>query len=206
MLIEQQFTEDIKIDDESVEQNTAHSLFFDTYYNSLTDIELSNRQLLDAQEQLRWYTSQLDEVDRLADEIQILNSSSISSTNLPRIIKLDLLNDKKSFRSFFKKINQFKEFKSRQKKEINDIEESSKNQLNTLNSQLATITSGINGLEAIIIREENNIKKNTQLFHLTAFIITTISGALSFSTIGIWYFIPGVFAAFIFALIKSDLL
>ena len=206
MLTEQLLTEDIEIDDEPVEQNTAHSLFFDTYYNSLTDIESSNSQLLNAQEQLRWYTSQLDEVDKLADEIHILNSSSISSTNLPRIIKLDLSNDKKSFRSFFKKINQFKEVKSRQEKEISDIEESSKNQLNTLNSKLATITSGIKGLESIIIREESKIKKNTQMFHVAAFIITMISCALNFSTIGIWCLIPGVFAAFIFALIKSDLL
>jgi hypothetical protein len=108
MLTEQQLTEDIEIDDEPVEQNATHSLFFDTYYNSLKDIELANNQLLDAQEQLRWYTSQLDEVDRLADEARIPNSSTISVKDLPRVIKLDRTNDEKDFQSFALLINRFR--------------------------------------------------------------------------------------------------
>jgi hypothetical protein len=46
MLTEQLLTENIETDGEPVERNIAHSLFFDTYYQSLKDIELSNRQLL----------------------------------------------------------------------------------------------------------------------------------------------------------------
>ena len=59
MLTDQQVTENIEIDDEPVEQNTAHSLFFDTYYKSLADIELVNRQLLDLHSNLNSITDKI---------------------------------------------------------------------------------------------------------------------------------------------------
>lgn len=100
MLTEQQFTEDIEVDDESVERNTAHSLFFDTYYQSLKDIEFFNHQVLTFQDHFRWYTDLLNEVDKLADEAKIPNSSNISSTSLPKLIKLDPSGDEKKVSDF----------------------------------------------------------------------------------------------------------
>jgi lipopolysaccharide biosynthesis protein len=206
MLTEQQLTEDIEIDDEPVEQNTAHSVFFDTYYKSITDIESSNRQLLDAQEQFRWYTSQLDEVDRLADEVSISNSSTIEVTDLPRIIKLDRFSDEKDFQLFFRNVNQLKETKFQQGEEIHNTEKLSRTRLSTLDSQLTSITGEIKSLETVIANEESRIKKNMQMFFAGTAIFITIVLALSFPAIGGWFLLPGLCAAFIFGLVYMDLL
>ncbi len=206
MLTEQQLTEDIEIDNEPVEQNTAHSLFFDTYYKSLTDIESSNRQLLEVQEQLRWYTSQLDEIDRLADEARIPNSSTLSATALPRIIKLDRISDEKDFKSFFSRVNQLEKAEMQQLKELNDIKELNKLRINTLNSQLVSIENEIKRREEIISTDKSRAVKHTRILLTTVILSLIVLLAFSFPNIAGLLMVPGLIATIILALIKSDLL
>jgi hypothetical protein len=206
MSTDRQFTEDIEIDDEPVELNIAHSLFFDTYYNSLTDIESSNRQLLDAQEQLRWYTSQLDEVDRLADEARIPNSSTISSAALPHIIRLNRISDEKDFKSFFKKINQLEETEIRQSKEANDIKGSNKLRIDTLNLQLISIENEINRREEIINTDKSRSIKRTRILSSIIILFLIILLAFGFPNFASLLILPGVIVTLILTLIKTGML
>ena len=106
MLTEQQLTEDIEVENEHVDRHTTHSEFFDSYYQSLQDIELGNRQLLDAQEQFRWYTIQLDEIDRIADKNAFDNSSQISVEDSPEVVELDRIKFEKNLQLFYDEIEQ----------------------------------------------------------------------------------------------------
>lgn len=206
MLIEQQLTENIEIDDEPVEQNTAHSLFFDTYYKSLTDIELVNRQLLDAQEQFRWYTSKLDEVDRLADEAEIPNySSTISVTDLPQVIKLECSSYEKDFKLFLNKIDQLGETNERQNEEIKALEENIV-QLNILDSQLISEINKREKTERTICTTRNHIKKNTQFLFAIIPIASLIIIAFVSSIFINWLAIPLAIMPISLVLKKLDLL
>jgi hypothetical protein len=186
MLTEQLLTENIEIDNEPVEQNTAHSLFFDTYYKSLTDIESSNRQLLDAQERLRWYTSQLDEVDRLADEARVPNSSTISAAALPRVIKLDRISDERDFKSVASKFNQFGNDKNKQDDALNNLKISNESHLKSLSLKLASLADEIKEIESKIESYKIQIKENGIIIPVFIAAALIISVSITFFSSYLW--------------------
>ena len=98
----QEFTENTEVDRQRVTENITSSSFFNTYYNSLEDIEFYNNQLLNSQDKLRSYTSNLHEVDRLADQAGIPNSSTIILGDLPRrIAELNQIIYESNYFTFF---------------------------------------------------------------------------------------------------------
>jgi hypothetical protein len=191
MLTEQLLTEDIEIDDEQVDRNTAHSLFFDTYYQSLKDIEFFNRQVLEFQDNFRWYTKQLNEVDRLANGAKIPNSSTILVGDLPQIIKLDRIRDEKKFQLLNDGINQLAQIKHQQRKEVSSIEQSSTSHIATLNSQLTNLADAVQKSQDEIHMAEYSIRVDIREFSIQAALLIAIILSLNFS-FATWLLLPAL--------------
>jgi DNA segregation ATPase FtsK/SpoIIIE, S-DNA-T family len=169
MLTEENFTEDIEVENKLVDSSTTNSIFFDGYYQSLQAMESGNHQLLDAQAQLQWYTSKLHEVDKLANEVGIPNSFTLSAADLRQVSRLDCDNYEQYFKSFHKSIAELKNARSQgidkikyakfqQTERMNEFQVSSQKYIDELEAQLFNISKSIKALNEKTTREKYELK------------------------------------------------